>query len=568
VSTARLQLTRRNGALIVALIAFAIYAPSFWNGFAYDDVALIPHDPRIKSLRNLLMVFTEPYWGGSGPELAIYRPLVTLSFMLDWVLSSGQATWFHITNAIWNSAACALGFLLLAELFALPAALFGALVFALHPVHVEAVANVVGRAEMIAAVFVFAACVAWVRRDRMDSRTATATVTALFALGLLAKESSAMLGPLLVLLDFATGRWSFDWRAASEPAGRTASEPARRSIAAYASREKTLVLAFTLVFAAYVAARFAVLGRFGPTAFDPVFEGLDGRGDRVLTALQAWPHYVRLAFFPRTLLADYGPRIVMPARGWTPAALLGATLLFTTAVGGVFAAVRGYRRTALALLWFLLTALPVSNLIVTIGIVVAERTLYMPLFSVAIAAAATAAALLAARSHRVELTGLTAGVALLAAFASRDILRIPEWDTTNSIFFALHRDRPDAFRAHWHMAREARVAGDIPESGRQYNEAVRLWPLREGLIAEAAGLAVMQHRLEDGRKLAAFGAERWPNNLAIQRLLAGTALDLGDTARALVAMRAGLRIDPRDDMLRRMQTVLTHSLKATTPNAR
>src|SRR5207244_3483617 len=142
----------------------------------------------------------------------IYRPLTTLSFLIDWLVSGGQATWFHIMNALWNAAACALAFLLLTEFFELSAALFGALVFALHPVHVEAVANIVGRAEMISAVFMLWACLLWVKRPADRDANVVAKVTALFMLALCAKESAVMLGPLLVLLDFAASRWSLERR--------------------------------------------------------------------------------------------------------------------------------------------------------------------------------------------------------------------------------------------------------------------------------------------------------------------------------------------------------------------
>src|SRR5690606_8611264 len=79
----------RAALLLVCGAAFAAYAVSVRNGFAYDDVPLILLDPRVHSLRNLPAILSQPYWAAGGQELAIWRPLITLSFALDWAVSGG-----------------------------------------------------------------------------------------------------------------------------------------------------------------------------------------------------------------------------------------------------------------------------------------------------------------------------------------------------------------------------------------------------------------------------------------------------------------------------------------------
>lgn len=152
-----------GAAMLVCLAAIAVYALSVRSGFAYDDVPLILLDPRVHSLGNLPAILTQPYWPVGGQELSIWRPLTTLSFAADWAVSGGAPAWFHLSNVLWHAAACILVLCLLHELFAAPAALAGALLFAVHPVHVEAVANVVGRGDVISAVFALAACLLWIR---------------------------------------------------------------------------------------------------------------------------------------------------------------------------------------------------------------------------------------------------------------------------------------------------------------------------------------------------------------------------------------------------------------------
>jgi tetratricopeptide (TPR) repeat protein len=536
-------------AALVCLAAIAVYALSVRNGFAYDDVPLILLDPRVHSLGDLPAILAQPYWPVAGQELAIWRPLTTLSFAIDWALSGGAAAWFHLVNVLWHVAACILVLRLLRELFAPPAALAGALLFAVHPVHVEAVANVVGRGDVMAAVFALAACLLWIRRPDQETRPAARTViaaSALFALALFAKESAVMLPALLLLLDAARGRWRLS--------GATIRPYARAVAPAFA--------ALALVLAGYLGLRAAVLDSFAPARVHPAADVLGSRWHLILTSLQAWPHYLRLLLFPRTLLIDYGPRIIMPATTWTSSAVLGLTILVGLVLGGVLALARGRGRTALGLLWLPVAILPLSNLLFTTGVLVAERTLYLPSFAAAVgfAGASGAMALLASAHRRRALQAFAA--AAIALLAGRTVIRVPEWESTERIFASLARDRPDSFRAHWILGRAARQEGDREAAGRHYAEALRLWPYRQGMLAEVAAFAVQEGHATQALEIAAFAARHWPASVDAQRLLAAVAFDLGDTAAARAAIDAGLRLAPGDSLLHRLRLSLPDTASA------
>jgi tetratricopeptide (TPR) repeat protein len=532
-------------AAIAFVVAAAIYLPSLSNGFAYDDVPLLLGDPRIRAGEGIRALLVAPYWYGAGLELALYRPLTTLSFALDWSLAGGVPTWCHLVNIILHAGATALVFLLLREYFAPRAALLGALIFAVHPVHTEAVANVAGRSELLAATFFLAACLDWVRLGESSrSSPRGLTVPLLAALAISSKESAIILPAVLVLLDFGAGRWS----------------PQRRSILHYVRSTGPLLGGVVLVFIGYLAARAAVVGLHSPAIHHPAAEIIAGPGPRLLTALQAWPEYLRLLFFPRTLLIDYGPQVIMPANTITSPGVLGLLILATLLGSGGLALVRGRRYAALALLWFPITILPVSNLIFTIGVLVAERTLYLPSFalSLAVAAGLTLASTERSASHtsRIRRGAWPALALVLAVLSARTLQRIPEWESTERIFLAQVRDRPDSYRGHWYLGRAARVGGDTTRAAAHFAEALRLWPYREGLVLEAAAFAIERDRIGEARQLAAFATERWPDNVEGWRLLAATALDLGDITTAWSAVAEGLRIDPRDDLLERMRRAI------------
>ncbi|MGH7507526.1 MAG: tetratricopeptide repeat protein, partial [Longimicrobiales bacterium] len=263
--------------------------------------------------------------------------------------------------------------------------------------------------------------------------------------------------------------------------------------------------------------------------------------------------------------------------------------LATLAAGTAALAVdRG--RTALALLWFPTTILPVSNLLLPIGVLVAERTLYLP--SIAVCFGAAALAEMVARRTAAENAGKEAGsadprgagreaapaltneanaaakaatwrraavavaVAVAVVLGARTLARIPVWTSTDAVMAALVRDRPDAFRGHWHMARTARVQGDEQRAFAQYARALELWPYRTRLVLEAIGFAAGTGELAYADRLARFAVERWPDNVDARRYLAAVTLDRGDTTAARRYLKEGLRLAPEDSTMLRMRNAI------------
>ena len=102
------------------------------------------------------------------------------------------------------------------------------------------------------------------------------------------------------------------------------------------------------------------------------------------------------------------------------------------------------------------------------------------------------------------------------------------------------------------MARMARVDKDHERALVLYDKAMRLWPHREGLAREAAGYGAERGRNAWARSVAQWGTQRWPQNVDFHRLLAGSAIDMGDTIAARRAVAAGLSVAPNDTVLNQM----------------
>src|SRR2546425_751731 len=175
--------------LAVAASAVIAYLGALWNGFVWDDQVIILGNPLVQIWAGLAAAFANPYWppfvGGY-----LYRPLTVFTYVLDWHV--GGAAWFHAVNLLWHAGVSVLVAMLARRWAGEAAALVAGILFAVHPVHVEAVANVVGRAELMAAAFTLLAVYAAVEADR------PVWSAVCWALGLLSKEV-AVVAPALVV---------------------------------------------------------------------------------------------------------------------------------------------------------------------------------------------------------------------------------------------------------------------------------------------------------------------------------------------------------------------------------
>lgn len=524
------------GALFVAVLAFVLYMPGFGNGYAYDAEAAVQHDERIHTLERPGRLLRASYWSFDEERLALYRPFVTLSFAVDWAILGGKPRGFHQTNALAHALVSSLVFLLLAGFSSLPAALAGGALFAAHPVHVEAVANIVGRADIFSAGFIFAAMMAW---SRLAPRGAAVVITVplLFLLALGSKESAVMLPPLLVLLDAASGRL----------------RPS--NVKGWLQDRTVSLVALALVAVVYVAVRQAVLGTMAPESVNPVMAAAPPGLPRVLTALQIWPEILRLLVFPWTLLADYNPRILVPAEGLTPRALGGLVILAGSVAAGVVALLRGRGRLGLALLWAPVALFPVSNLVVPIGVLLAERTLYVAVFP-AVLGVAAALDWAGGKGPRTLHGSLALAALVCTLFAARTLLRLPVWESTDQVFRTLARDRPDSYRAQWHFARMAWRDRELEAAAAYYRATMDLWPKEPPVYFEAGMFASEEGMEAEALYYAERALEQWPANPVFLRRLAVASLNLGDTAAARSAAERGLRAVPDDPLFLAMWAVV------------
>jgi hypothetical protein len=499
--------TRRLYVAVVGC-AVVVYVGSLWNRFAFDDVYAVVLNPLVHHPSGIWEAFGRSYWAGNL-NTTVYRPLAVASFALDWIV--GKAAWFHAVNVLWHAAASLLVALLARRWAGDRAALVAGLLFAVHPVHVEAVANVVGRNELMAAVFVLLAVYAALERGSvLWSAVALAG-------GLLSKENAAVVPGLIV--------WA--WLVRLRP------RPERRRLLAFVS-------SWLLVGAAYVALRWVVFRGYGQgiTAVAPVFIGQGSLAIR-LTAVAGFVDAARLLLFPLHLRADYSPLERTAVTSFADARLwAGVAVVAAWAVLLGFALKRHRRLEAFGLGWIAIAYSPVANLLFPIGVYIAERTLYLPSVGLALALGG----LVRDVSPRRLALPLTAAV---LAGGIRTALRVPVWRDTLSATLSLASDAPRSYRTYDYAGWQFLWAGQKRQALDAFLHAGDLFGRdhRVYLAAADAAFSLGRDRLADS--LLGRADRVCPHCLVSYHNQAGAARLRGDSASADSLLAHARRLEQR-----------------------
>jgi hypothetical protein len=436
------------------------------NGFALDDVALIAGNARVHSLDHWWRLFAMTYW---PPQYgaSLYRPIVTIGYALQWAAGHGTPWLFHLTSIVLYAAVSALVLSLALELIRPPAALAAAALFAAHPVHVEAVANVVGQSELLAAAATLGACVIYLRARRWGALgpRSIAWIALLFVVACLSKEHAVLLPGLLAALE---------WFAV----GRDGSRPALR-VRDRARAMAPLFATLALIVVGLVIVRTLVVGELlGEKHLVPIY-GVR----RLWVVLAVVPHWLRLLTWPAHLSAEYSPRqIEIPqSPGWEiapGAAILVAVVAGFVALGLGTEGGRAERNVArVAFAWLAITLFPVSNLFSVM--LVAERTLLMPSVGATLLAAAAVSALLgtdpAARVRMRPVVAVVISCAVLLGIV-RSATRSRVWRDDATLFAQTVEDAPRSYRAQFFYGQLLFEQGKRGEAERRLRLAISLNP--------------------------------------------------------------------------------------------
>ena len=324
----------RHATLLIVVFALLAHGIGLWNGFTnWDDPQLLLENEQVHAF-DLVDIFT-PRAGQT------YQPVRVLSYAIDFAIFGERPFFYHAGNVVLHIIASVLLFCVFRRLCSVEVALCAALLFAVHPVNVEAVAWVASRKYGLVAVFAFLALLLHLRSSQSRKSQVGTGVASLAAM--LSSPFGVMLPPVMVLVDYGMRR-AWDWRR-------------------------------------YLPVGIAALLAVGPIAMGLLAEGgisvdieSDKRHYTIFTMFRVIPQYLGMLLAPITLNCRYPLNVATSIGDWR--VILGLVILVGFAIFAIRAARRDQRWPLVCGGWFVLWWLPVSNIVPT-NTSLADRYLYL-----------------------------------------------------------------------------------------------------------------------------------------------------------------------------------------------
>lgn len=444
------QMYLKKILLLIIFISVLLYLNSLSNAFVYDDVYIITENYLIKSLGNLPKLFQKDYLLLSG-ELS-YRPIVTLSYLIDHAIWQLNPLGYHLTNIILHTINVFLFYRLIKSICKKhTVSIFATLLFLSHPILTETVNAVCYREDILASIFFLLAFLFFVKiripfpeKENSLPKTNTRFIPyyilscASYCLALFSKEMAITLPILLVLFDL---------------------------FYALRNKSKTLTISSKLIqmarwipfYAGYIAVTgFYLFIRF--IVFKNTFKTINVSPSNAVTMTKVVASYIKLLFIPLNLNADY---IVPHTKGCSLSFILSALFIISACILIALLSRRNKLLTFFTL-WFFVTLLPVLG-IIPIGNIMAERYLYLPIMGFC----GTTGCILANYLSRRKCLAIIFGGILLSMQVGV-IYRNGVWRDDATLWRYTYQREPNSARACSNL-------GNIYFKNQRYEDAIRMY---------------------------------------------------------------------------------------------
>ncbi len=434
-------------SIAIVLLAIALYANTLGHHFVMDDAVVLTGNKVVQQgVAGIPQIFSEDTFAAYLSQIGVneqvitggrYRPFSLAVFALGVSVWGNNALMFHLCNVL-LFAGCALLFYRLLSLL-VPhypwAAFASAVLFVVHPIHTEVVANIKGADELWAFFWGALATITALRKPELGWKTGLVAGFCLL-LAFLSKEVAVVWLALIALMR---------WMKYSDPMAQLA-------------RGMALPVVALLLYGGIRMSVIQDVGK-GTMMHEPLnnpFLHVNGhwvninektldRTDHVLrfkgqsrpytaveksaTVAHILLQYAKLLVLPHPLSHDYSPFYIRPKTWSHPTSLLGAALSLALLVGGIWLAIRRKHWLGLGALWFILPLLPVCNLFFTVGTFLAERFLMLPSAGFCLILGVLGSRFFA-KNNKIA---LGVGIAVAAALAVLTVLRNPAWHTNEDL---------------------------------------------------------------------------------------------------------------------------------------
>ncbi|KAK2842695.1 hypothetical protein Q5P01_012895 [Channa striata] len=426
------------------LLLTGLVVGCYWNslscGFVFDDVSAILDNKDLRPSTPLRNLFLNDFWGTPMAEERShksYRPLTVLTFRLNYLFSELSAASYHLLNVVLHAVVCVL-FLRVCRLFLdKTSSLVAALLFAVHPIHTEAVTGVVGRAELLSSIFLLAAFLAYTKSTGADHSIVWAPIAltvVLVAAATLCKEQGITVVGICCVHEVFVAQ-GFTLPVLLDTLRQVLQGKDGFPYAVLQTLLKLIVLVIStlllvIIRVQVIQSQLPVFTRFDNPA------AVSHTPTRQLTFNYLLPVNAWLLLNPSELCCDWTMGTIPLVESLLDMRNL-ATLMFYTFLGLLAYHSLRYRHSSaktviMALSLIVLPFIPASNLFFPVGFVVAERVLYVPSMGFCVLVA-HGFKLISHKEHLRKISWLMIGV-LLTTHAMKTFNRNWDWESEYTLF--------------------------------------------------------------------------------------------------------------------------------------
>ena len=515
--TDRFSRSSTGAKLAICLLLLALTSAAYWQVrncqfVTFDDDLYVYDNPMVKGGLT---------WEGVQSSCTSFHagnwhPLTWWSHMLDAQLYGAHPGGHHLTSLLFHLANTVLWFLFFARTTGAlgPSALVAAL-FALHPLHVESVAWVSERKDVLSTFWALAAMFAYIRYVAAPGFKRYLPVPILFGLGLLAKPMLVTLPFILLLLDY----WPLGRLQAGAPAaakqGRAGKSKSPRPQKLYWQLLKEKIPLFALAAGSCLVTLAAQKGSGALQSLGQIPLDL-----RVANALVAYVKYLLKLFWPFPLAFFYP---LTPTPWWQA---VGAALVLLAISAWVWRGAPRHPHLAVGWLWFLGTLVPVIGLVQVGGQAMADRYTYLPYIGLFIMVSWGAFDLTAAWRYRRVCRGLGAGLLIFACLLAT-WLQVRHWRDSETLFSHALEVTEDNYMAYNHLGIHFINQGKLDRALRMFETTIRLKPSYSHAYNNLGVVLAKQGNLDEAVVEFKKALELNPNFLIFRRNLAMAYEQLG-----------------------------------------
>lgn len=493
--------------LLIVSISFLVYLNSLRNGFVWDDMVLIVDNEGIAKWGRFWESFVRDFFDTADDTIEFkygyYRPVISLSYMIDYTLWGLKPWGFHFSNIIFHTVSCILVYLIGNSLFNnRSVSLVASLLFTCHPIHTESVTWVSGRTDVIAGMFFLSAFYLYQRaiycslkkeekwggddysgavpaprlsfpcKEREDGdclgilkqffkQGTTFYVCSImaFALAMLCKEMVATLPFLLIAYTFYFARW--------------------RDITNF-KISFFLSIPYLLVLLIYSITRFFILKI--STVANPGGEEMTRFYPTAISFIKTIFLYLFKLVYPIPLSAYIQNPMSFSV---TEPVVVFSLIGFVSLIFFIVWLRKRWARMSFMILFYLVTLLPLSNFVRIsapwdMGFVMAERFLYIPSFGFCGIVAVSLARVLRTKRYSLPVlkyAAISLTIILLICYSGRTFLRNRDWVDEKTFFLKTVKDTPDAALIQHALGNVYAREENYEEALEYYKKSLELYPL-------------------------------------------------------------------------------------------